>query len=83
MACVNVTSQGAKEESHSHLQADVLRVFSLRVQELQLCSAYDERPAGRQRPATATRAYVSKRIQMGADFAMSDGWSKRWRMRDW
>jgi hypothetical protein len=35
MACVNVTSQGAKEESHSHLQADVLRVFSLRVQEQQ------------------------------------------------
>jgi hypothetical protein len=38
MACVNVTSQGAKQESYSHLQADVLQVFSLRVQ--------GQRPAG-------------------------------------
>jgi hypothetical protein len=38
MACVNVTSQGARKGSYSHLQADILRVFSLRVQ--------GQRPAG-------------------------------------
>jgi hypothetical protein len=50
MACVNVTSQGAREESHSHLPVDVLLVLFLRVQEQQ--------PAGRLAAAKQQRFYA-------------------------
>jgi hypothetical protein len=53
MACVNVTSQGAKKGSYSHLYVDILRVFSLRV-----CKD-DGRPAGGVQQRLRARMWAS------------------------